>query len=172
MEGLEIRSSDICLYLSVVRSHGNEGCAHVALVVPDGIIRSHHSVHLTLVILPCEYPHLRLFGESPVYIGVGIAGSLHVTVAVAVAARTFHYAFYPLILDLIIKRRPLLPPCLAVKALLHVSAYVLDHRILSITLHLGIDGGVDSQAVPVDVIFCSVRLGVLVEPAVEFVIGP
>ena len=43
---------------------------------------------------------------------------------------------------------------------------------LGIALHLVIDGGIDAEAVLVQVVLGAVALGILVEPAVEGVVGP
>ena len=49
---------------------------------------------------------------------------------------------------------------------------MLSHSLFRIFLHFIVDGGIDSQAVFVEVVGRAVRLRVFVEPAIERVIRP
>ena len=49
---------------------------------------------------------------------------------------------------------------------------MLGDSLLGILLHLVVDCGIDAETLAVEVVFRAVRLGVLVEPAVELVVGP
>ena len=55
---------------------------------------------------------------------------------------------------------------------LQFAAQVLGHRLLRITLHAGVEGRVDAEAVLVQAVAGAVGLEILVEPAVERIVGP
>ena len=141
------------------------------LIISDRVIRSHHCVYLS-VSVPSKEGHRHFDREALHDLGLRHARCLHPAVAVAVLACPLHDAVDPLLLDLIVERRILLPSHLTVEALLHITADVLLHSLLSISLHLRIYRGIYPEAVPVYVVLRSVRLSVLVDPSVEFVIGP
>ena len=137
----------------------------MSLIISDGVIRCHYSIHLSFA-LPCEYPHRDCHGEGLEDFRIGRSRRLHPAIAVAVLSCPLHDSLNHLCLYLVIERRVSLPFDLAVKALLHITSDMLYDSLLGIPLHLRVDGCIDPEAVPVDVVLCSVRLHVLVYPTV------
>ena len=70
------------------------------------------------------------------------------------------------------ERAVALAPQLAVECFLEIASHVLGHSLLGVLLHLVVDGGIDAQAVPVEVVGGAVALLVLVQPAVDRVVVP
>ena len=151
--------------------YGHETGAEYALAVADGIVRGHHGVHLALGI-PGEKGHRHGLAELLEDLGVGEACLPAEAPAVAPAAGLVHHAVYGLLVHVVGERLVLLPLEFAVEILLEPAAEVGADGLHGILLHLVVDGGVDAQAVLVEVVARSVRLLVLVEPAVDRVVAP
>ena len=65
-----------------------------------------------------------------------------------------------------------LPPDLFVETLLKVLSQVLGYGLFGVLLHFVIDGGIDAQTVPVQIVFGAVGLLVLVEPSIDRIFSP
>ena len=157
--------------MSFIRSHRHKRRSDVGLVITDRIVRSEYCVRIALLV-PREDPHLDRLLEALHNLGLCRSRRLHPAVAVAVAPCPLHDAVDHTLLHLIIERSIGLPSHLAEEPLLHIRTEVLLHCLLGISLHLRIDGSVDPETVSVDVILCSVRLHILVEPSVKLVVSP
>ena len=61
---------------------------------------------------------------------------------------------------------------MTIKSLLKVFSKMFGHCLFRIFLHLVIDGSIDTETVPVQIIFGTISLGVLVQPAIKCIIRP
>ena len=61
---------------------------------------------------------------------------------------------------------------MAVEGLLKILAKMLCHSFFRILLHLVVDCRIDSQTILVKIVFRTVRLGILVQPAVKSIVCP
>ena len=153
------------------RFDGHEGRPEEGLVVPDGVVRGHERIDIARL-LPGEQAHGHLLREALRNLRVGVARGLHHPVAVAPAAGLVHGDVHHLLVGVVRERRVPAGADLLPEGLLEVLAQVLDDRLLGVALHLVVDGGIDAEAVPVQVIRRTVALEVLVQPAIQGVVGP
>ena len=153
------------------RLDGHEGRPEEGLVVADGVVRGHERIDIARL-LPGEQAHGHFLREALRDLRVGIARGLHHPVAVAPAAGLVHGDVHHLLVRIVRERRMLAGADLLPEGLLQVLAQVLDDRLLGVALHLVVDGGIDAEAVLVQVIRRTVALEVLVQPAVQRVVGP
>ena len=147
-----------------VRLDGDQAGLQKPFVIHDRVPRGHHRVDGTV---PREHRHLHRDVEH-LPDGVGVH-ALVLQVAVTVAA--FHGSLQEGV-DLVLvaqrERGVLAALPVLVEAGLQAAAHELLHRLLGITLHAGVDGGIDLQAVAVDVIRLAVGTIMGVGPFGEF----
>ena len=153
------------------RFYGHECSTEETFVVAYGIVRRHQSIHITLAV-PSEYAHFCLFPESLADFVLRCPFLFHTSVPVAPPAGLAHQTVNGFLVHLAIERSLAVTPLLAVEGLLEVLAKMLCHSLFRISLHIGVDGGIDAETVAVKVIFGPVSLAVLFEPSVQTVIFP
>ena len=166
-----VRTAHVGLYMSGTRFNGHEGRPEEGLVVADGVVRCHEGISISRLV-PGEDPHLYRFREAFFNFGIGMAGGLHHACTVAPAAGLLKGGFNHLLVRIGREGSVLAVFEFPEEGLLQVLAQMFGDGFLGIALHLIIDGGVDAQAVPVQVVLRAVALGVLVQPAVQRVVGP
>ena len=150
---------------------GHKGGSEMGFVIADGVIRSHQGVGIAFPV-PGEHSHLGLFFETLLYFRIGCPTGLHHTVAVAPAAGLLHQQINSGLVHFIGKRFVGFSAEVTPEGLLEVLPQMLGHGLLGILLHLVIDCCVDSESIPVKAVGGTVRLFVLVQPAVKLIVRP
>ena len=141
------------------------------LVVTNAVIRGHHGVAIAFF-LPGKHAHLGFDLEGLVYFIIRASGRLHTAIAVAPAASLLHNLRDHILGGCIVERAVAFVAQIPPEGFLQVFAQMLRHSFFRILLHLVIDGGINAESVLVQVVTASVRLEMLVEPAVQFIVRP
>ena len=165
----EVHAAHVGFHLSGVRVHAHESGAQELLVVAYGVDGRHHRVHVAVV---GEHRHVGRRVEGVVYLLLRRAVLLHGDVSLALRHRPCHDGVDLFGCEVSAERRVgALLGVFLVEGRLQEPCHVAVDRLLGISLHARVDGGVYAQAVGVDVPEGAVLLGVLLAPAAERVCG-
>ena len=162
LEVAEIRAANIRLYVARARIHCNQRRTHNALVVEYRVARRHQRVALTL---EGEDAHLALLVERGEYLLLAHTQLLVLAVSVRVLHCTLDDCLNLLLLQVL--EQDTRVTHLRIHTWLDNGLHLLLHGLLGVALHSGVDGGVDTQTITVDIIGRAIGLSVLVTPAVK-----
>ena len=151
--------------------HRHERGAEDGLVVPYGVVRGHDGVYVS-VCIPGEYPHLHLLVEGLLYRLLRCARTSHVAVSVAPPSRLLHDCFPDIVRNILGEGSVRIVLEILEEGRLEILAQMLDYRFFCISLHPGVDGGVDGESVLVQTEWSAVGLERLVDPAVQGIVLP
>ncbi len=162
LEVAEVRSADIGFDESRMGINRHEGRTHDAFMMENRIARGHQRVAFALV---GEHFHRAGFVERCFDVALRDARLPHFAVAVGVAYGVPDDAFAFLAVG--VEEEHFRAFVLCIHAGLDDLLHLVLHGLFGIALHLRVEGRVDFQSVPIDVVGCAVSFAVLAAPAVE-----
>ena len=152
-----------------MRIDRHESAAQVTLLPFDGVERTHDRIHHASVV--GEYLHLTRSHEGSFDGVLTCTGTFHRAVTVRLAHRAVHDAVY-LRLGKRTRERSVLFLLQFFEERFLLCLHVFADSLFRVTLHSRIDGGIDLQAVLVDVVLAAIRFAVLLAETVQWVILP
>ena len=146
------------------RLHRHESGSQETLVVANRVHRREQRVDRAI---PAEHPHLHRLLKLLAHLLLAHALLLHRPITIRLVHGPHQHRINLTGTHILGEWRITSALLLLEESRLQILAHVLSDSLLRITLHTGVDGGVNLQAIRIKIVELPIRLLVLIAPAIE-----